>query len=173
MQRRKAIQTIGFATIAISFLPACDSTPLKVYSNLPLEKKDLLLIEQLTDLILPKMDLEVTTPESVTDFILTSINDCHQPEDQQKYLEGLKAFHFYLSGGKPDKKIAFHKLDPEKQAAALEYLHQGNSTDSSLKHFYRTTRNLTQKHFTSSDYFMTNYLDFEFIPARFKGCVPI
>ncbi len=173
MNRRKAIQCLSVAAVAIPLLPGCNTTEFKVYEFLPIEKKDYSLIEQLAQLILPKGNLDITTPELTLDFILTNINDCHKPADQEKYLEGLKLFHFHLSGGKPDKKIAFHKLDSEEQFAALEFLQKGSSGSESLKHFYHITKSLTQLHFTSSDYFMTNYLDFEFIPARFNGCVPV
>ena len=161
------------AAVSIPIFPACEPAMPKVYSNLPLEFRDYKLIERFTRLILPIDPDQVTTPESTVDFILSHVNDCRDEEEQQIFLEGLQEIHLHLSGGKKDKKIAFHKKSEEKQANTLDFVVAQANDFGPIKFFYDSVRDLTLKHFTSSEYFMKNYLDFEFIPGRFKGCVPV
>jgi len=173
MKRRKALKIVGLTAVSLPVLPGCEPALPKIYSKLSMEFKDYKLIERLVELVLPYNPEEIVTPETTTDFVLTHINDCSSPEDQSIFMDGLKEVHFYLSGGKQDKKVAFHKKKMEEQEATLKYLVAQEYDSSSLKYFFKTILDLTRRHFTTSKYFMTEYLDFEFIPGRFKGCVPV
>lgn len=170
MKRRQAIQNIALITSGIALMPACNFENAPVFENVPLERGQWTLIEQLTGAILPKGELEITTPESTPQYVLTMLNDCYGPEDIQQYLAGIKAFQKHL---KEKHGSSFAKLDSEQQMAALEGIGNAESTPEELQYFLSTTKRLTVRHFTTSEYFMTNYLDFEFAPARFNGCVAV
>jgi len=143
---------------------------LPVYENLALESQQRELIGWLTNAILPKEGLEISTPESTSDFILTMLNDCYAPEDIRQYLAGSKIFMQYV---KDEYGVSYNNLNPEQSILLFSELMKSDLLPESLKYFLATTKQLTVRHFTTSEYFMKNHLDFEFAPGRYLGCVPV
>lgn len=170
MNRRKAIRNIAIVSTGIVLLPACEMESLPVYENLALEPQQLDLIDWLTNAILPKEGLEISTPESTSDFVLTMLNDCYAPEDIRQYLAGSKIFVQYV---KDEYGISYKKLNPEQSILLFSEIMKSGLLPESLKFFLATTKQLTVRHFTSSEYFMKNHLDFEFAPGRYLGCVRV
>lgn len=170
MKRRKAIQSIAAATSAIVLLPSCEFESGPVYANLPLESSQKKLIGQLSDAVLPKGDLVISTPESTLDFLLTVINDCYSPEDIEKYVLGLGEFQNYID---QNYNRSFKNLNEETKVEVLSYLSKSEDRAESMKYFYHITKRLTVQHFTTSEYFLTTYLDYEYMPYRYHGCVNI
>lgn len=168
MKRREAIQNIFLLSAGLALLPNCQMEEKgPVYANVPLEKGQRTLMNLLTDAILPRAGTEVTTPESTTDFILTMLNDCTAPEDIQAYLLGMKEFQ---QGIKELHNTAFEKLTVEQQLALFEGIGESEKMTSAAKAFFNKSAGMTRRHFTSSEYFMKNRLDFEFVPGRYLGC---
>jgi len=66
--------------------------------------------------------------------------------------------------------IAFSELPAEKVTELFSDLKTSETIPEELKYFFSTTNQLTQKHFTSSEYYQKKYLDFEFAPGRYEGC---
>ena len=171
MKRREAIQNMFLLSAGLALLPNCqlgEQGP--IYANVPLDKGQRTLMNLLTNAILPREGTEVTTPESTTDFILTMLNDCTAPEDIQKYLLGMKEFQM---GMKELYNTTFKKLAPEKQLELFTNLDKSEKMTDAAKDFFNQTASLTRRHFTSSEYFMKNRLDFEFVPGRYLGCEPV
>lgn len=170
MNRRKAIRNLAIISSGIILLPACEADSLPVYENLTLDRQQLDLVDWLTNAILPKEGLEISTPESTPEFVLTMINDCFSPEDIQKYLEGSKVFIQHVQ----DKyRTSFDGLNPEQQILLFSEISQSEHLPESLDFFLSTTKQLTVRHFTTSENFMKNHLEFEFAPGRYLGCVPV
>lgn len=168
MKRREAIQNIFLLSAGMALMPSCqfeESGP--VYANVPLEKGQRTLMNLLTNAILPREGTEIKTPESTTDFILTMLNDCTSPEDIQKYLTGMKEFTQNIQ---EIYNTSFKKMETEAQLTLFEDLGKSEKMTDNAKHFFNTTSWLTQRHFRSSEHFMTNYQDFEFAPGRYIGC---
>ena len=168
MKRREAIQNIFLLSAGMALMPSCqfeESGP--VYANVPLEKGQRTLMNLLTNAILPREGTEIKTPESTTDFILTMLNDCTSPEDIQKYLTGMKEFTQNIQ---EIYNTSFKKMETEAQLTLFEDLGKSEKMTDNAKHFFNTTSWLTQRHFRSSEHFMTNYQDFEVVPGRYTGC---
>ena len=171
MKRREAIQNMFLLSAGLALMPSCQfGENFPVYANVPLEKGQRTLIDLLTNAILPKEGTEITTPESTTDFILTMLNDCTAPEDIQKYLLGIKDFQ---QGLKEMYDTSFKKLAPEKQMALFTNLGESEKMTEAAKYFFNTTNGMTRRHFSTSEHFMTKYMDFEFAPGRYLGCEPV
>jgi len=154
MKRREAIQNMFLLSAGVALLPNCQMEEQgPIYANVPLEKGQRTLMNLLTDAILPRAGTEVTTPETTTDFILTMLNDCTSSEDIQKYL--------------------LKKMAPEKQLELFSNLGESEKMTDAAKAFFNQTAWMTRQHFTSSEYFMKNRLDFEFAPGRYLGCEPV
>jgi hypothetical protein len=171
MKRRHAIKSIVAITAGAALLPACQAdAPMPVYQNIPLDKKQRLLIEQLTDALLPKAKTQVTVPESTTDFILTVYNDNHSPENIQRYMAGLSEFQAYL---KANYNADFSKINKEKQAEIFAYISAENGPSDNIRYFYENTRGLAVEQFTSSEFFLKKVMEWEFAPGKFSGCAPV
>ena len=169
MKRRQAIRNIALISSAAAFMPACNLTGEQaVYENIPLDSEQLQLVEWLTSAILPKGELEIQTPETTPRFVLGMINDCFDPKDIQKYLTGLKIFAQYVQD---EYQTSYKSLNPEQHILLFSKIMQSEVLPKSLRYFLSTTKQLSIRHFTSSEYFMKNYLDYEFVPGRYSGCV--
>ena len=170
MKRREALQNIAFISAGAALLPACDFASVPVYSNIPMERKQWRMVEWLSEIVLPKGELEISTPETTSEFVLRMVNDCHEPEDIEKYVAGMQGFEQYLLETFDSN---FKRLDEVQTTKLLSQLDESTTVPEDIKYLYSTTRRLAQQHFTSSEFFLTEYLDFEFVPGRYLGCVPV
>lgn len=145
---------------------------------MPIDKNQRKMLSHLADLILPKGDLPIETPETTLDFILTQINDTFAPEDIDKYMVGLNEMSAHIKG---TYNTALRRLEPSQMNDVLSFLvargeesrDEKTLEQSPLNFFYKTTNYLTQQHFTTSEYFLTSQMEYEFVPARYFGCVAI
>ncbi len=171
MKRRQAIQNIAIISSSLALMPACNFVDEPVFENVPLEPDESKLLKWLTEAILPKDgEPQITTPEPTYQFVLSMINDCFDPEDIQKYLTGLKLFYQYI---KDEYQMFYSGLNPEQHILLFTEVSKSEMLPESLQYFLNTTKQLTVRHFTTSEYFLKNHLDFEFVPGRYNGCVPL
>ena len=150
MKRRKALQTIALTTGSLMLLPYCTSASEPVYENLPISSKQKKLIGAISNAILPENQTEFATPESRQHFVLLMVNDTFKPEKIQDFLNGLEAYE-----------------NESGNSIQLE------SANEEVNKFIQSIKQLSIQHFTTSMNFMQNYLQFEFIPGRFNGCVSL
>jgi hypothetical protein len=150
MKRRQAIQTIALTTGSLMLMPYCTSASEPVYERLPISSKQKKLVGTISNAILPEDTLEFATPESRQHFVLLMINDTFKPDQIQDFLNGLKAYE-----------------NESGNSINLE------SANEDVSKFIQSVKKLSIQHFTTSMNFMQNYLQFEFIPGRFKGCVSL
>ena len=170
MKRREAIRNVILVSAGFTLLPSCDFETFKVYENVPLEKEHYQLIRLLQNIILPKKEIQIKSPETPLNFSLTVLNDCFKMEDIQEYLAGLNDFQLYLT---EKKQKPFKKLEPTEQLDFLTDALEGEDTTDALKYFIETNKELAVKYFTQSEYFLTTHLEFEFVPGRYIGCATV
>ncbi len=169
MKRRSALQKIAWVSGGIAMLPYyCSTQPERtVYSNLPITIPDRNLINLLSNLILPEDTEGFPTMESRLDFILTMVNDGLDSQEISDYLYGMEAFRKYVIA---IYGTSFEELVAEDQLACI-----GKTIDCSdeKSFFVHTIKRHSLGHFTSSEKYMKDYLNFEFMPGRYYGCVPV
>jgi hypothetical protein len=169
MKRRSALQKIAWVSGGIAMLPYyCSTQPERtVYSNLPITIPDRNLINLLSNLILPEDTEGFPTMESRLDFILTMVNDGLDSQEISDYLYGMEAFRKYVSA---IYGTSFEELVAEDQLACI-----GKTIDCSddKSFFVHTIKRHSLGHFTTSEKYMKDYLNFEFMPGRYYGCIPV
>ena len=174
MKRRQLLKNIVVVSAGAIIFPTCQTAdqpaPIPVFDNLTIDRTQFNLIDELANLLLPLKDIEVTNPEPTNEFILNMINDCHPLDDCEKYVAGLKEFGETIQ---ENFETPFSDILPEKKLEFMEYLSELKDETSPLKFFFDTTLGYTKQHFTGSEYFLTNHLDWKFIPGDYKGCEPI
>lgn len=171
MKRRQAIKHLVILSSAAAILPGCHMEPAgPVYENVSLDNQQFELLGQFINSLLPQEKTNLNSPETTVDFLLTVLNDCHSPEDIQKFKAGLSALQAYLS---QNYKAKYDALGDKEKAEIFTYLSGKEGTTEPVEFFYKTSRKLAIEHFTSSPFFMKNILAWEFAPGYFKGCVTL
>ena len=169
MKRRSALQKIAWVSGGIAMLPYYCSTQseITVYNNLPIAISDRNLINLLSNLILPEDAESFSTMESRLDFVLTQVNDGFDSQEISDYLFGMTAFrkHVMATYG-----TSFEDLVELDQLACI-----GKTIDCSdeKSFFVSTIKRHSLRHFTTSENYMKKYLNFEFMPGRYNGCVSV
>ena len=169
MKRRNALKTMAWATGAAVTLPYYCTPPVEpmVYENLPIEMADRDLINLISNLILPQDREAFPTEESRQQFILTIVNDVFDPVQITDYVYGMQQFRAYVS---ENYETSFETLDQENQLACI-----GKVIDcgDEMSFFVSSIKSLSIRHFTTAENYMTQFLNFEFMPGRYLGCVPV
>ena len=169
MKRRTAIRNVGLVAGGVFFLPyACVLPTPKVYSNFPLvlsEKQN--LVSQICNVILEENSLEFLTPESRVEFVLTMINDCVTSKELAIFIGGLEAFETALS---PTHELGYETLSQEEQ---IKFIGNQFEENTLVTDFLKLLKKYSLLHFETSEEYLTEYLNFEFMPGRYFGRVPI
>ena len=92
MKRRNAIQNIALITGGSILFQSCKFSDEYIVGDKVLNDDQLNLIKEVSEYILPIENLKVESPESLTEFIITMLNDCYSPKDINKYITGLDEF---------------------------------------------------------------------------------
>ena len=161
MKRRNAIQNIALITGGSILFQSCKFTDEYIVGDKVLNHDQLNLIKEVSEYILPIENLKVESPESLTEFIITMLNDCYSPKDINKYLTGLDEFSESIKVYNNDNSLVFDDLE------SLE------SKSENYIFFINTTKRLSIRHFTTSEFYLTQYLNYEYAPSRYIGCVKI
>ena len=164
MKRRKAVQTIALGIGGLGFLSHCTSTP-----ALPtiLEIKDQHLLGLLTEAILPAKSEEFPTQETRMEFILNQMGGNLTVEEMEGYKQGLDIFQGLVEQTflKPYQALDF---DTQNYTIQRALGHPGE-----LGFFMRKNRQWSLRHFMTSERYMTEFLNYEFIPNRYLGCITV
>lgn len=159
MKRRNAIQNIALITGGSILFPSCKFSDEYKVGDKVLNYDQLNLIKEVSEYILPIDNLKVESPESLTEFIITMLNDCYSLRDINKYLNGLDEFSESIKVHSNDNSLIFDDLD------SLE------SKSENYIFFINTTKHLSITHFTTSEFYLKEYLNYEYAPSRYIGCV--
>ncbi len=98
--RRVAIQQLLMIWAGVALLPSClhneqkVSIPLKLINIMP---EDESMLAELAETILPKTDTPGAKELSAHLFALKMVDDCYSKSNQDKYVEGMKAFETFVS----------------------------------------------------------------------------
>jgi hypothetical protein len=164
MERRKLIQTIALGVGGLSILSQCTLRP-----SLPslLEEKDQNLLGLLTEAILPSKSEKFPTPETRMQFILNQLDEVLTMDEFDGYMRGLITFKGLVKQTffKPYEKLDF---DTQNYTILRALRHPGD-----LSYFMQKNRKWSIRHFMTSERYMTEFLNYEFIPNRHLGCFPI
>lgn len=169
MKRRSALQHLLIGATGVMLFPACDFENEIIYNNILIEKSQRNLLSDITSSILPKAEIEIINPEPTQHFILNNINQCFDKKDIEKFMSGLAKSQMYL---KEKFNKRFSKLSAEENMAFLKSF-QSEEISEEMKYFFNTTKSLAVQHFTGSEKYMTEQLDYEMVPSRYLGCVEI
>ena len=170
MERRTAIKGLALSLGSLVSLPAWASgwNPATIGTTLKPTIGNEALLAELVETIIPTTDTLGAKGLGVHKFIQTMLADCFDKKAQDSFDKKLGEID-PLSMKTYEKPFA--ACDATQRLSLLQTLAQ--SPDKETVGFYRTLRGLTVQGYTSSEYYMTRFTDYEMAPARFYGCVPV
>lgn len=180
MNRRDAIKkTAGImgmtitASAGIGLLKGCTPTGDPKWQPKFLQLDQINLISSIAESILPKTDTPGAIDLHVPEFIDLMLKDNYSPSDQKTFKEGLVSFkqnalakfsNTFEICNQEEKT----KLLKEEETKSFEHY-----SNSHKKTFYLILKELTILGYYTSEYVMTNMLDYHPVPGRYEGCIPI
>jgi hypothetical protein len=193
MERRELLKIIATFTGAAMIggdliLSGCKS---EVSTDLTFSAKNLTLLNEIGETILPKSDTPGAKDANVAEVMKTVVTDCYTPESQAAFMQGIaqmdkesqKKFSKDFMSCTPEQRTELllaleeetktyneaqnKKDDPRREALKKE--DKEFNFVSSPKHYYTMMKQLTLLAFFSSEEGMTKALRYLPIPGKFDG----
>ena len=173
MDRRSSIKTLLLLSAGTALLPSCLQEEKKAsvsVKNYKISGNDEDLVAAVSDTIIPSGKTPGAKDVGAYQFALMMMDDCYSPEDQQKFLKGLKEFNDY---SKKSINKSFVKATPEERNKVLKTVEEKKDVPENAAFFYHNMKRLTLEAFTQSKYYLTKVHVYELVPGKFYGCVPV
>ena len=104
------------------------------------------------------------------DFILTILNDNFAPENIRIFAAGFEQY----KGLMEKSKLMLNSSNLEKAIPIVENILKKEALNDDLVFFINTTKDLSIRNLMTSEYYMTEYLDYMLVPGpSFDGCIDI
>jgi len=159
MKRREAIRNVILVSAGAAFLYSCKEKAATVtLKHIPLTRAEEDLLIELTETIIPKTDFPGAKDLQTADFIFTMADDCMNPETQQKFSNGMKAFD----------KAGFISMSADRKKEFL------NKLEGDAKFFFEMVKQGTIENFVTSEEYLKQVKNITtLIPPKFRPCVPV
>ncbi|VTQ05003.1 gluconate 2-dehydrogenase subunit 3 family protein [Sphingobacterium daejeonense] len=157
MDRRTALKQMFIIAGGMMIATSCDfssKAPSIQLNNVKLDSDDELFLFELVETIIPKTDSSGAKDLNLHLFVMKMLDDCTSPEDQKKFLEGLKTAE-KIKGKSAAEQIAYLKALPQDDV------------------FFNILKRRTIQGYKNSEYVMKNKLVYELVPGRYNGAFKI
>lgn len=157
MDRRSAIKQLFVLAGGMMIATSCSTntnTASIALNNVKFTAGDEALLSDLVDAIIPKTDSPGAKELNIHLFVMKMVDDCHSPEDQELFLQGLSK-----ASGLSDKPM-------EDRVAYLSALDKDDV-------FLNILKQRTIQGYLNSEYVMKNKLVYELVPGRYDGVVKV
>ncbi|MFA0964095.1 gluconate 2-dehydrogenase subunit 3 family protein [Roseivirga sp. BDSF3-8] len=193
MKRREAIRVMSLwsagAIVATELiLTGCDDGPENTAANTEkkedtgpkFEERDLAMLNEIGETIIPKTDTPGAKAVGIGSFIAMMVRDCYEPDEQQVFMSGLQKIRdgfeeqhdkiFML--GTPEEKLAFLNGINEEMAEAAKKRKAmpGKNEEKPPIHYFKMMKELTVLGYFSSQVGATEALRYIETPGRYDGC---
>lgn len=180
MDRREALKRTAWimggavsAPAIMGILKGCAAKPTIDWKPVFLSSDQGVLVTQVAEIIIPKTDTPGAKDVGVPGFIDQIVHECFPKEDQDKFLNGLKAFD---DEAKKEYGDPFINLDAEQQSAFVKKVHDAavnTDENGAPRPFILTLKELTMLGFFTSEPGATQVLQYSPVPGAYKGCIPV
>ena len=181
MKRRTALKQLGLLAGSAMLLPSCIgktiTQPTIALHKIAITGNQENVLAAMANCLIPKNDTPGASELKAHHFALRMVDDCFEPEAQQKFLLGLaqvektiedKTGNVFTEASIEEQKIFLQDVEAGKVIPTLK-----EGEVNSIEGFYSPFRNLIIRGYLGSEYVMTNVFGYNMIPGRFKGVVEI
>ena len=179
MDRREALKRTAWlmggavsAPAIMGILKGCTAKPTIDWKPAFLSSDQGVLVTRIADIIIPKTDTPGAAEVGVPGFIDQMLNECYSKADQDKFVNGLKAFD---DDAKKEYGDSFAELDAEDQATFVKKVHDAavNAEETGERPFILRIKELTMLGFFTSEVGASQVLQYSPVPGAYKGCIPL
>lgn len=184
MKRRSAIKGLSAIALGVTLFPSCsDGLTLVDNANngFDFNEQQSMWIEAISDAILPKDGLQLTTFESFPQFVSKMVPFGKSNEDRLAFVSG---YNHCTNDIKEIFQTNVEKVSPEQIIEYFEDLFSNNSevTMSDPKEaqeiaekslFCKELRSLSIRHLKTSKEYQEDILEYKLIPDAYNACVPV
>ncbi|WP_019599620.1 MULTISPECIES: gluconate 2-dehydrogenase subunit 3 family protein [Rhodonellum] len=172
MERRTALKSLAISIWGIMLLPGCgtglEENALPEVKLLPLNALQKANLQSLVDTLIPKTDTLGAVELEVHGFVDRILANCHELEVQNKFIQGLSKLE---SKSQMMFKTSYNAL--EKPERELVLIGLDNAELEADKEFFDLAKELTVLGYTTSEYFLTNFTNYQMVPGGYDGCVAV
>lgn len=164
------------APAIMGVLNGCTARPTLNWKPEFLSEEQGALVSQVADIIIPKTDTPGAVDVGVPGFIDKMLKDCYTAQEQETFLNGLKAFNERAENELGDKFVDLDEADRESFVKTLhkEAIESSRSSkEAPPKPFILMAKELTILGFFTSEVGATQVLQYVAVPGHYKGCVPL
>jgi hypothetical protein len=173
VNRRTAIRQFLFVSAGIVLVQACNEEKNKasiILKNMEIDANQEGMLGELTETIIPKTNTPGAKDISAHLFVLKMVDDCFKNDDRQSFVNGLVAFE---NRAKAKFGTSFSSLKSSDREQFLTEMESKKDSDEVDVKFYKTTKQLTIRAYTTSQFYLTNVQVYKLIPGPYSGCVPV
>jgi gluconate 2-dehydrogenase gamma chain len=188
MDRRDALKRTAWlmggaisAPALAGILKGCTAKPSVDWKPQFFSEEQAAIISEVAEIIIPKTDTPGAKETGVPGFIDLLLKDVYSKEDQDRFINELKAFDQEAITTKGD---SFLDLDPEDQQAFVKQKHdeavqaEANGPraprgTTPKRPFVLMMKELTMLGYFTSEVGATQVLQYDPVPGAYKGCVPL
>lgn len=173
MNRRTLIKTLGISAVGLATVPLWmeawteDDLP-AVDSELTEDERAQLAA--LVEVIIPATDSPGAKELGVDKFILTMVADCYEKEIQQEFKDGFTQID---DSCEDQYKKSFLQLNDDQRKEIILHLLSLQKPEGKNINFVGFVKDLSIGGYMSSEYVLTNFLNYEFVPSRWNGSFPV
>jgi len=171
MDRRDVIKNIALASTATIFLTGCaDRNVIEFLSDdkLLLDQRHKDYLARISEAFLPISDVSEKIGNPV-EFAMSMINDCASPDEVQNFANGFEQYKQLMK----ESRLKIKKADPDRVVEVVEQVLEVNEPSPQLVHFINTVKGLSIYNLKSSEYYMTEYVEYGLIPDAYNACIDV
>lgn len=168
INRRSVIKSLIVFTGWIFLLPACMTEKKRnsiVLKNIKINDDQEILLQELSETILPENDTPGAKKLGLHLFILKMVDDCYPQIQRKAFTDGLINFEENVKA-KYGKR--FPDCDNAQKKKILLQL-EAKTFGEKVADFYTIAKKQLINGYTNSEYFMTNICVYELVPGRYNG----
>ncbi len=181
MKRRTALKQLGLLAGTAVLLPSCIgktiTQPTITLHKIAITGNQENVLAAMANCLIPKTDTPGASELKAHHFALRMIDDCSEPEAQQKFLTGLSQVEKAMED-KTGK--TFEEATAEEQQLFFKEVAAGTVVPklkegevNVIAEFYSPFRNFVIQGYMGSEYVMADVFGYNMIPGRFDGVVEI
>jgi len=124
-------------------------------------------LASLIDTLIPASDTPGARDLNVPDFVQKMVADCYEPAVHQQVKNGLTSVEALTQAS---LGLTLTHCTPAQRLDVLQKLQA--DPEPGRKEFFTLIKNLTIQGYTTSEYVMTTFLNYNMVPGHYYGCVP-
>lgn len=172
MDRRTVLRSLAITVWGMIILPGCSVENQEqgtvLGKSLPLSKLQKKNLEKLVDTFLPKTETLGAVELHIHHFLDKLIANCYPVENQELFMSGMT-----LLDEKSIKEFGDSFSEISQSQREIIVMGLDNEENETERNFYEFVKEQVVNAYTTSEYFLTNFTNYEMVPGGYDGCVTI